>query len=180
MHLSVFTWKLRALYTGIVIVTVTGVGTETMALAQDAAPDPATHADGATPEGHIIYSRDVAYGSAIGPRAPGHAHTVNAGPTALILDSLATGLKPIGDDENASIVASTLLQSARNGGHATEGMSALSSMTGAGGSASSVSDIQSTATGGAMNRASGAIGGTLGSLRSVLGDSLTAASGGGQ
>lgn len=168
----------RVLFAGTAIAIVASAGMADVALAQDAQSNPDPHA--AAP-GHIIYSRDVPYGSAIGPRTPGHAHTVNAGPTNLILDSIGTGLRPIGDDENASIVAGTNLFVGQTGGRITQGMSALSSMTGAGGSASNVSDVSTSATGGAISRATGAIGGAMGNLRGVLGDSLSAPrSGGGQ
>ena len=122
------------------------------------------------PAGHIIYSRDVSYGSAIGPRTPGRVHTVNAGPTDLILSTLAAGLEPIGDDESASIIAGTNSQTALIGDQVGLGLGAISSMTGAGGSASKLGDIQSTATGGAMSQATGAIGNAMGTVRGILGN----------
>lgn len=181
MQMLFCTRKLRALFTGIAIAISANAGAETAALAQDTAADTAAPSSSAVPDGHIVYSRDVPYGSAIGPRTPGQPHTVNAGPTALILDSLAAGLEPIGDDENASIVAGTSLQTGQVGAHVAQGMSALSSMTGADGSASSLGDIQNSATGSAISRATGAIGSAMGSLRGVLGNGLAAANpGGGQ
>ena len=168
----------RALLASTATAIVSGLSLAGVALAQDAPvnSDPQTAAPG-----HIIYSRDVPYGSAIGPRTPGHAHTVNAGPTTLILDSIGTGLQPIGDDENASIVAGTNFYVGQTGGQVAQGMSALASMTGAGGSASTVSDVHTSSTGGAINRATGAIGSAMGNLNGVLSDSQSATrAGGGQ
>lgn len=130
------------------------------------------------PEGKIIYARDVPYGSAIGPRTPAREHTVTTGPTELILSSMTAGLEPIGDDENAAVIANTNAQTAQVGDQIALGTSALSSMAGSGNSAASVGDIQSSAVGGAVGQATGAIGNAMGTLRSVLGG-LNAGPGGG-
>ncbi len=134
---------------------------------QDSAGPAATSSQ--APDGHIIFSRDVSYGSAIGPRTPGRVNTVNAGPTDLILGSLAIGLEPIGDDENANISAGTNSQIALIDDRIGLGTAALSSMSGSGAATTNIGDIQSSATGGAIGQATGAIRDAMGSLRSVLG-----------
>lgn len=122
------------------------------------------------PAGHIIYSRDVSYGSAIGPHAPGRVQTVNAGPTDLIIGSLAIGLKPIGDDESANIIAGANSQTALIGKQIGLGLGALANTTGSGGTATTnLGNIQSSATGGAIGQATGAIRGAMDTLRGTLG-----------
>lgn len=149
-----------------------GVAFQAPAAAQQTGQDSAGSAvsSSQTPDGHIIFSRDVSYGSAIGPRTPGRANTVNAGPTDLILGSLATGLQPIGDDETANITAGTNSQITLIGDRIGLGMSALSSMSGSGAAPTNIGDIQNSATGGAIGQATGAIRDAMGSLRSVLGN----------
>lgn len=122
------------------------------------------------PAGRIIYSRDVSFGSAIGPRTPGRVQTVNAGPTDLIIGSLAIGLKPIGDDESANIIAGANSQTALIGNQIGLGLGALADTTGSGGTATTnLGHIQSSATGGAIGQATGAIRGAMDTLRGTLG-----------
>ena len=89
---------------------------------------------------------------------------------ALEAASEESWLEPIGDDESASIIAGTNSQTALIGDQVGLGLGAISSMTGAGGSASKLGDIQSTATGGAMSQATGAIGNAMGTVRGILGN----------
>lgn len=155
------------------VAATVGLGFQAPAAAQQAGDGSAGVAatkSSVAPAGHIIYSRDVSYGSAIGPRTPGRVHTVNAGPTDLILGSLAIGLKPIGDDESANILAGTNSQTALIGDQIGLGLGAISSMTGSRAGASNIGAIQSTATGGAIGQASGAIGNAMGTVRGILGN----------
>ncbi len=142
------------------------------AAAQQTGQDsPGTPADSSqAPGGHIIFARDVSFGSAIGPRTPGRVHTVNAGPTDLILASLTSGLEAIGDDESANIIAGTDAQTSLLGGQIGLGLDGLPNMAGSGPAAANIGDIQSTATGRAIGQATGAIGNAMGTVRGVLGN----------
>ncbi len=170
MRLAITTKQLAVPIFGLLSAVVASTAIQTPALAQDAASTSSTTSNAAKPvEGRIIYGRDVPYGSAIGPRTPGQEQTVVTGPTSLILDSLAAGLEPISDDENADIAANTNSQMGLIGSNVTLGMSALSSMSGSGSNASEIGNVQSSAMGGAIGQATGALQNALGSLRGVLG-----------
>lgn len=167
MRLTVFTKNLSGLSCGFGMIASVCVAAPAPAFAQAQPPDAASQA-----EGHIIYSRHVAYGSAIGPRTPGQAQSVNAGPTVLIVSSLATGLEPISDDESAGILAGTNAQVGSIGGQIAFGMGALVGLTGANGSPDNIGNVQNAATGGAINQATGAINGAMGTLRGALNGGL--------
>lgn len=145
---------------------------QTPAAAQQTGQDsPAAPADSSqAPGGHIIFARDVSFGSAIGPRTSGRIHTVNAGPTDLILASLTSGLKAIGDDESANIIAGSDAQTSLLGSQIGLGLDGLPNMAGSGPAASNIGDIQSTAAGRAIGQATGAIGNAMGTVRGVLGN----------
>lgn len=117
-------------------------------------------------DGRVIYSRDVPYGSAIGPRTPSREHSVNTGPTDLILGTIATGLKPMADDENAGVVAGTNSQFGSIDGHIALGMSVLTEKSG---SRTHIGGVQSSATGKTIGQATGAIQSAMDSMRSALG-----------
>lgn len=55
--------------------------------------------------GVIIISREVYYRSAISPSVPGPAVTVDTSPDDLVIASTAQGLKPLTDNEAASLTA---------------------------------------------------------------------------
>jgi len=162
---------LRGFHTSLVAAAI-GVVFQAPAAAQQTGQNGAGAgtASSPAPGGHIIYSREVTFGSVTGTRTPGRANTVNAGPTDLILGSLAAGLEPIGDDETANINADTDSQIALIGDRIGLGMSALSSMSGSGAAATNIGGIQNSATGGAIGQATGAIRDAMGSLRGVLGN----------
>ena len=141
---------------------------ETAFLAPDMLLPSRTPAPSVQSEGRIIYSRTVAYGSAIGPRFPGPAQSVVTGPTGLILDSLGAGLETLGDDESAGIVGtsnSAVLSALNN---------PAAGMTGANGTVRTGSDIAtgtqttviSNLPGATVNSA---VGQGLGGLSSALG-----------
>jgi hypothetical protein len=117
-------------------------------------------------DGRVIYSRDVPYGSAIGPRTPSREHSVNAGPTDLILKTIATGLEPMADDENAGVVAGTNSQFESIDQHIALGMSVLTEKNG---SRTHIGGVQNSATGKAIGQATGAIQSAMDSMRSALG-----------
>lgn len=157
---------------GIVAIQTPAIAQEAAAdLSTQAAPTPAASARAAPTQtdGRFIYSRDVPYGSAIGPRTPGQEHSVVTGPTNLLLSTMATGLRPLGDHENASIVAGSNSQVGLIGNRFALGMGALSSVTNSGSATSNNGSIQGSATGGAIGRATGVIRGAMGTLRGVLG-----------
>lgn len=164
MRLVTNTKQLAVSFLATLIAVAASAAVQAPALAQDAASNAARPA-----EGQVIYSRDVPYGSAIGPRTPGREHTVVTGPTNLILHSLATGLEPISDDENAGISANTNSQMGLIGTNVALGMGALSSMGSSSSSASEIGTSQISATGGAIGQATNALQNALGSLRGVLG-----------
>ena len=148
---------------GLLIAVAAGTALPAPVFAQQSA----TNAPDAN-EGQVIYSRNVPYGTAIGPRTPGQANTVVTGPTSLILHSVATGLEPITDDENAGIAAATSSQASLIGSHVMNGMSALSNV-GSSGAASTITAGQGSATSGAISQATGALSAAINSLRGVLG-----------
>lgn len=117
-------------------------------------------------DGRVIYSRDVPYGSAIGPRTPSREHSVNAGSTDLILKTVATGLEPLADDENAGVVAGTNSQFGLIDRHVALGMSVLTEKSG---SRTHIGGVQGSATGKAVGQATGAIQNAMDSMRSALG-----------
>ena len=170
MRLAITTKQLAVPIFGLLSAVAASTAIQTPALAQAAASNTPTTSSAAKPvEGRIIYGRDVSYGSAIGPRTPGRAQTVVTGPTNLILDSLAAGLVPTSDDENAGITANTNSHAQLISSNIMLGMGALSSMSGSGSNGSEIGNIQSSATGGAIGQATGALRNALGSLRGVLG-----------
>lgn len=122
--------------------------------------------DSPTVEGRVIYSRDVPYGAAIGPRTPAREHSVNTGPTDLILQTVATGLQPMADDENAGVVAGTNSQFGSIDQHIALGMGVLTEKSG---SRTHIGGAQGTATGKTIGQATGAIQNAMNSIRSVLG-----------
>jgi len=117
-------------------------------------------------DGHVIYSRDVPYGTAMGPRTPGREHSVNTGPTDLMLDTIATGLQPMADDENAGVVASTNFQFGIIDRHIANG---LNSTSGRVGSSPNIGGAQSAAAGKAIGQVNGAFQNAMNSLRTALG-----------
>lgn len=117
-------------------------------------------------DGRVIYARDVPYGSAIGPRTPARDHSVNAGPTDLILKTVATGLEPMADNENAGIVAGTNSRFYAMDPHIALGVSVLTEKSG---SPSHIGGVQSSAMGKAVGQATGTIQSAMDSMRSALG-----------
>ena len=117
-------------------------------------------------DGHVIYSRDVPYGTAMGPRTPGREHSVNTGPTDLILGTIATGLQPMADDENAGVVASTNFQFGLIERPFANGVNSTSGKVG---SSPNIGGAQSAATGKAIGQVNGAFQNAMNSLRGALG-----------
>ena len=151
------------------------IAVPTTTFAQEAPPESPEAGSGAA-SGQIIYSRDVSYGSAIGPRAPGREHSVTAGPTDLIIASLASGLMPISDDENANIVSGPASYIGSLGQNVSLSMRTITNINNSGPGATNLGDVQSSAIGGVIGQVNGVMQNSMGNVRGVLGDLL----GGGQ
>lgn len=176
----------RSLYCGSLAALMSGIALPQASLAQEVTSAPASPQSGsdapgsdasgsdaptsnANAAGSVIYSRDVSYGSAIGYRTPGRAHSVETGPSALILSSLAAGLEPISDTESAGIIARSSREIGLIGSQVSLGVGSLADMTGADTSTQSIGSVQGSVVNGAVGQATGAIRNALGSVRGVLG-----------
>lgn len=134
-------------------------------LAQPAlAEDPTSPDVAPTKDGEIIYSRDVNH-SIGAPYFAGTSHAAITAPTRLITDSIALGLAPLTDSETSHITASLPLNIANGALADLQPMTAGSSL--AQSNPLLVSENTGLASGGAINRAMGALSNALGSL-SVL------------
>lgn len=126
-------------------------------------------------EGRIIYSRTVAYGSAIGPRIPGPAQTVVTGPTGLILDSLGAGLETLGDDENAGIVGTSGSAALGTAGNTTASLAIVAGTIRAasdiatGTQTTAITNLSGATVNGAVGLATGALSSAMGALRNATG-----------
>ncbi len=144
------------------------IAVPTTVFAQEA-PPASQEAGAPAADGRIIYSRDVSYGSAIGPRTPGREHFVSAGPTDLILASLTSGLEPISDDENANIASGPNAYLGSAGQNVSLSMRVITNMNSAGSATTNLGEIQSSAIGGAIGQVNGVLQGAMGEVRGVLG-----------
>ena len=162
-HFRQFT---QALSFCLAVAIVAGIAVPPSALAQEATAKTAseTRADR-----RFTYSRDVSYGHAIGPRTPGRTHSVETGPTELILSTLKTGLQPISDTESASIVAGISREAGLIGSHVSLGLDAITGASGTDSSAAALGNMQGSIVNGAVGQATGAIRDALGSVRGILG-----------
>ena len=156
----------KALSCSSAVAIVAALAVPHSALAQEATATPASETRAA---GQFIYSRDVSYGHAIGFRTPGRDHSVEPGPTQLILSTLTTGLQPISDTESADIVAGSSRDVGLIGSHVSLGVDALTGGSGTNSSAASLGNMQGSIVNGAVGQASGAIRDALGSVRGILG-----------
>ena len=135
----------------------------TPALAEDGSADPAN----TSPDGEIIYARDVHH-SIGAPHFPGQTHTAVTAPTGAIIGAIAVGLAPLSDSETASVTASVPI-ALQAGGPAE--LRLLAPEAGGAQTVLAVSGTQSgtASIGGSIDRAMGALTGALGSLSSVTG-----------
>lgn len=120
-------------------------------------------------EGRVIYSRDVPYGSAIGPRTPSATDSVVTGPTNLLLRAIATGLEPLGDKDNASVVANAMVQTRVLGNNSLIGLEMLNGQNGISTSLSQNGTSQASIVGNSVGQATGAMRDAMSSLRNALG-----------
>ena len=122
-----------------------------------------------TPPGAIIYIRDVPTRQADIVGEPGRPHFVNANPSQLIVNSLATGLRPLSDQEVAQVIASTDAKPGAIGRALADvastgsiiGSTGLGATSGGGGGGSIVA--------GALDRGLSALSGALAAATSHLG-----------
>lgn len=150
---------------GLAFVLIVPIALPVTVFAQDAQPEPTASIE----EGRFIYSRGVPYGSAIGPRTPYREHSVVTGPTNIILSAMANGLTPLGDDENAGVVAGTNSPAEMIEGHLMLSLGGGIDGTASTPLASDNGNIQGSATGAALGHLGGTIQNAMGTLRSVLG-----------
>ncbi len=156
----------QTLSCGSVVAILAGIVLPHSASAQEATAKPASETQAA---GRFIYSRDVSYGHAIGPRTPGRKHSVETGPTKTILSALTTGLQPISDTESASIVADSSREVGLIGSHVSLGVNVLTGGAGTDSSATAHGNMQGSIVNGAVSQGTGAIRDALGSVRGILG-----------
>ncbi|GAA4644433.1 hypothetical protein GCM10023115_23930 [Pontixanthobacter gangjinensis] len=166
----------RSLYYGSLAALMSGIGLPQASQAQEVTSAPtasksSTDAPTANTNaaGSVIYSRDVSYGSAVDYRTPGREHSVETGPSALILSSLAAGLDPISDTESSGIIARSSREVGLIGSQVSLGVGGFADMSGADSSTQSIGSVQGSVVNGAVGQATGAIHNALGNVRGVLG-----------
>lgn len=139
------------------------------AIAQEASASPPAVATAGAGEGEIIYSREVSNRTVGMNYTPGRTQTVVAGPTNLILGSVATGLRPISDGENAAISAAISTPVSTVQSSIALGLAAIPSAKSTGLGNVNIGSVQGSVIDGAIGQATGALGSAMGSLRSALG-----------
>ncbi len=151
------------------VTIMAGIAVPHSASAQETTATPAKTVSESRADRRFTYSRDVSYGHAIGPRTPGRTHSVETGPTELILSALTNGLQPISDTESASIVAGSSRQIGLIGSDVSLGLNALTGAPGTDSSTAALGNMQGSVVNGAVGQATGAIRDALGSVRGILG-----------